>query len=185
MLERVFFNWPVAVLLEPDEVRRLKTRYFYAVTVRLLLKYGEGYAPSPKIEGVAIWVHSDYNEFSTWQLIKSGTLKAVRKVGVKAFKRIYPWLEFVEKHNSELTKTPHYHFAWLGVEPKHQKKGIGTELIHALLNKCSKENMQCTLDTQEKINVDYYKRFGFKVIKECQYPNADITYWGMLWEPEK
>ena len=184
LFERVFFNWPVAVAIQPDEeIRRTKGHYFYAISIRHLIKYGEAYAPSPKIEGVAMWAHSDYYELSTWQIIKFGALKALYKLGAKAMKKGEMWMEFVEKNNSELTEEPHYHLVWLGVEPGLQKKGIGTELMHALLNKFSKENMKCSLDTQEKKNVDYYKRFGFKVIKECQYPNADVTYGGMLWEP--
>jgi ribosomal protein S18 acetylase RimI-like enzyme len=185
LFERVFFNWPVIVAIMPDEeIRRTKAHYFYAISIRHLIKYGEAYAPSPKIEGVAMWVHSDYYELSTWHMIKFGALKAISKLGVKTLKRGIPLLEFVEKNNSELTDEPHYHLTWLGVEPTLQKKGIGTELMHAMLNKFSEENMKCCLDTQEKKNVDYYKRFGFKVINECQFPNADVTYWGMLWEPK-
>jgi predicted N-acetyltransferase YhbS len=73
----------------------------------------------------------------------------------------------------------------LGVEPELQKKGIGTELMLAILNKFSKENMKCLLDTQDKQNIDYYRRFGFKLISESQFPNVDVMHWVMLWEPEK
>jgi ribosomal protein S18 acetylase RimI-like enzyme len=89
------------------------------------------------------------------------------------------------KIHAELLEEPHYHLVWLAVEPELQKKGIGTELMHALLKKFSKENIKCFLDTQDKQNIDYYRRFGFNLIHECQFPNVDVTYWGMLWEPEK
>ncbi len=186
LFERVFFNWPVAVVIMPDEeIRRTKGHYFYALSIRHLIKYGEAYAPSPKIEGVAMWVHSDYNELSTWQMIKFGALKALYKLGAKTMKRGEIWMEFVEKNNAELIEEPHYHLAWLAVEPELQKKGIGTELMYALLKKFTKENIKCFLDTQDKQNIDYYRRFGFNLIHECQFPNVDVTYWGMLWEPEK
>ena len=56
--------------------------------------------------------------------------------------------------------------------------------MHAVLNRFSQENMKCFLDIQDKENVDYYKRFGFKLIKECQYADLDVPFWGMFWEPE-
>ncbi len=45
--------------------------------------------------------------------------------------------------------------------------------------------MKCLLDTQDKQNIDYYRRFGFKLISESQFPNVDVMHWVMLWEPEK
>ena len=186
MFERVFFNWSLVVALEPNEIiRRTRTHYFYALTIKHLIKYGEAYASSPKMEGVAMWVHSDYSEMSIWQLIKYGALKTLYKLGAKFVNKGVIAIDFMGKTHADLMKEPHYHFAWLGVEPELQKKGIGTELIHAMLNKFSIENMKCFLDTQDKQNIDYYKRFGFKLIHECQYPSVDVTYWGMLWEPEK
>ena len=44
--------------------------------------------------------------------------------------------------------------------------------------------MKCFLDTQDKENIEYYERFGFRVIKERKFPNVDVIYWGMLWEPK-
>ncbi len=99
-------------------------------------------------------------------------------------KKVENFMEFSAKTQAALIEEPHYHLTWLAVEPERQKKGIGTELMHAVLNKFSKESMICFLDTQDKENVDYYKRFGFKLIKECQYAALDVPFWGMLWEPE-
>ena len=184
LFERVFFNWSLVVAIEPDEeVRRTRAHYFYALSIKHLIKYGEAYAPSPKLGGVAMWVHSDYTEMTLWQMIKYGGLKTFYKLGAKSMKKADISLEFMKKTHKTLIKEPHYHFAWLGVEPGLQKTGIGTELIHAMLDKFSKENMKCFLDTQDKQNIDYYRKFGFKLIHECQIPNVDVTYWGMLWEP--
>ena len=184
MFERVFFNWSLAVALEPnDELRKTKTHYFYALTIKHLIKYGHAYALSPKMEGVAMWVHTDYTEMSTWQLIKYGGLKTLFKLGAKTMKKAEISIDFMEKTHKELIKEPHYHLAWLGVEPDLQRTGIGTELMVAILNQLSKENMKCFLDTQDRQNIAYYKRFGFKLIAEVPYPNVDVTYWGMLWEP--
>ena len=186
LFERVFFNWSLAVAIEPDEeIRRTRMHYFYALSIKHLIKYGEVYAPSPKMEGVAIWVHSDYYEMSTWQMIKSGALKVLIKFGFKSMKRAEILLDFAADITAELINEPHYHLVWLGVEPELQKKGIGTELMLAILNKFSKENMKCLLDTQDKQNIDYYRRFGFKLISESQFPNVDVMHWVMLWEPKK
>ncbi|TFG12595.1 MAG: N-acetyltransferase [Promethearchaeota archaeon] len=185
MFERAFFNFSVAVLLLPnDDVRRNKAHYFYVVSLRHMFKYGKAYANSPKIEGVVTWVHSDYKEVSTWQMIKFGALKAVYKLGAKNIKKAIDFIEFADKTQASVIEEPHYHLTWLAVEPKLQKKGIGTELMHAVLNQFSKENIKCFLDTQDKENVDYYKRFGFRLVIECHNEDLDVPFWGMLWEPE-
>lgn len=158
--------------------------YFYAISIRHFIKFGEAYAPSPKMEGVAMWVHSDYFEISMWQMIKYGALKAFYKFGAKFIKKAEISFEFMAKTHAELIEEPHYHLVWLGVEPELQKKGIGTELMLAMLNKFSEGNVKCFLDTQNRQNIDYYKRFGFKLIIERQFPNVDVMYWGMLWEPK-
>ena len=185
LFERAFFNWSVAVAIQPDEeIRRTKAQYFYAIPIRHMIKYGEAYASSPKREGVVMWVHSDFKEVSTWQMIKFGALKAVYKLGAETMKKAENFIEFADKTQAVLIEEPHYHLTWLAVEPELQKKGIGTELMHAVLKKFSQENMKCFLDTQDKENVDYYKRFGFRLIKECQYADLDVPFWGILWDPE-
>jgi len=186
LLSRAFLNWSCAKALVPDEEKRKSNGYYaYKMSAKHIIKCGEAYAPSPKLEGVAMWAHSDYDKMSTWQMIKNGGLKILYKMGAKFVREMDICLEFNEKIHYDLIEEPHYHLLWLGVEPELQKTGIGTELMHAMLNKFSKENLKCYLDTQEVENVEYYKRFGFKVLRECQYPNIDVTYWGMLWEPEK
>lgn len=185
LLERAFLNWSLAVEIEPNEkIRRTRWHYFYALSIRHLIKYGKAYAPSPKMEGVAIWVHSDYYEMSTWQLIKFGAFKTLLKLGVKSIKRLNFLLNYSMRLNTKIIEEPHYHLVWLGVDPDLQKKGIGSELMHAILNTFSKENMKCLLDTQEKQNVEYYRRFGFKLIHESQFPDVDVMHWVMLWESE-
>ena len=74
--------------LEPDDdIRRTRAHYFYALSIKHLIKYGQAYASSPKMEGVAMWVHADYTEMSMWQLIIYGGLKTFYKLGAKSMKK--------------------------------------------------------------------------------------------------
>lgn len=185
LIERAFINWTLAVAIEPDkEIRRTKAHYFYTLSIKNSLKFGKAYAPTPKIEGVVMWVHSDYYEMSLWQLIKNGALKAIYKLGTKTIKKGAICIEFAEKTKANVMKEPHYHLTWLGVEPELQRKGYGTKLMHAMLQEFSREGMKCFVDTQERENVDYYKQFGFKLILEDKFPNIDVNHWGLLWEPD-
>jgi ribosomal protein S18 acetylase RimI-like enzyme len=185
LLSRAFHHWPVAIELIPDEKERMnKSKYAYEMSIKYLIKHGEAYASSPNLEGVALWVHSDYNDMSLWQMIKHGALKILFRLGFQFVKDMDLYVEFMEKNTNELVKEPHYHLNWLAVEPELQETGIGTELMYAMLEKFSKEKMKCYLDTQERENVEYYRKFGFKVLRKCQYPHINATYWGLLWEPE-
>ncbi len=185
LIERAFINWSLAIAIEPDEeMRRTRAHYFYKISIKNSLKFGKAYAPTPKIEGIIMWLHSDYYEMSFWQMIKNGALKALYKLGYERIKKAAICIEFVEKTKANVMNEPHYHLTWLGVEPELQRKGYGTKLMYGMLQEISREGMKCFVDTQERENVDYYKRFGFKLILEEKFPNFDVNHYGLLWEPD-
>ncbi|TFF95867.1 MAG: N-acetyltransferase [Promethearchaeota archaeon] len=153
------------------------------MTINYCIKFGEAYAPTQDLEGVGMLIHSDKDIMSTWQMIKHGALKILFKLGTKFVDGMEQYADFLEKLANEAVERPYYHLMWLAVEPELQKTGIGTQLMHAILDKCNKDNLRCYLDTQEKENVEYYKRFGFKVVNKGKFPHIDVMCWGMLWEP--
>ncbi|MFW9949747.1 MAG: GNAT family N-acetyltransferase [Candidatus Thorarchaeota archaeon] len=185
VIERAFINWSLAVAIEPnEEIRRTKAHYFYAISIKNSLKFGKAYAPTSKIEGIIMWLHSDYYEMSLSQMIKNGAFKALYKLGYERIKKAAICIDFAEKVNANVMKEPHYHLTWLGVEPELQKMGYGTNLMHGMLQEISREGMKCFVDTQERENVDYYKRFGFKLILEDKFPILNVNHYGLLWEPD-
>lgn len=47
------------------------------------------------------------------------------------------------------------------VHPDYQRRGIGSEILTALLDKCKADNMKWIQLTSAKGKMDFYKKFGF------------------------
>lgn len=65
LLSRAFHHGPAAIELIPDKKERMnKSKYAHEISIKYLIKHGKAYTPSPNLEVVTLWVHSDYNNMS-------------------------------------------------------------------------------------------------------------------------
>jgi ribosomal protein S18 acetylase RimI-like enzyme len=51
----------------------------------------------------------------------------------------------------------------LGVDPRAQRRGVGTLLMTPVLATADDAGLPCYLQTSDPANIDYYRRFGFEV----------------------
>lgn len=89
------------------------------------------------------------------------------------------WLDEVDKHHP---KTPHYYLEYLGVEPCHQGKGLGSALLQHLLNLADDQQAGCYLENANPRNTSFYQRFGFQVMEEQEI--IGVSTW-FMWRPAK
>jgi hypothetical protein len=66
---------------------------------------------------------------------------------------------------------PVYYLWFVGVEPSHQDKGIGSTLMAELLEDSAKKNLPIYLETSTIKNLPWYKKFGFDT-----YHELDLSY---------
>ncbi len=76
-------------------------------------------------------------------------------------------------------KEPHFYIEHLAVDPAMQRDGLGTALLNHVLGICDQNGWMAYLELLEHL-VPYYKRFGFKVFKTCEIPEAGITLCSMV-----
>jgi ribosomal protein S18 acetylase RimI-like enzyme len=81
-------------------------------------------------------------------------------------------------HQREMPE-PHWYVQYLGVDPKFQGNGLGSETLDAFLRKANNEKMPVYLWTVEPRNVGYYEKFGFKVRTHGTEPTSGIEFWTM------
>ena len=81
-----------------------KVNVFYETPLRHCLKYGEVYASSDKLEGIAAWVPGDFAEMTVWRLVRSGAFRTGMKMGFKLAKRMQPALAPIEHDRKENMK---------------------------------------------------------------------------------
>jgi len=186
VLGRALKDDPVSVWDIPDkEKRHAVIKHVFQMTSCLGVKYGETHATSPKLEGVAVWIPYINKEFK--EIINIGCLlKAkVYKLGREAGKRIKPIEVYNTKVHRESAPGDHWYLQTLGVDPVHQGKGYGSLLMEYMLEKIDNTHpLPVFLETSTEINVRFYKRLGFKVVKEGIIPETDVEQWHLLRNPK-
>ena len=182
VLGRALKDDPVSVYDIPDkEKRHAVMKYVFQMTSCLGVKYGETHATSLNLEGVAVWLPYINKEYKL--LMDIGCLLKARfyKLGREAGKRIKPIEEHSTKVHREFVPGDHWYLQTLGVEPAHQGKGYGSLLMEYMLEKIDATNpLPVFLETSTEINVKFYKRFGFEVVREGIIPETDVEQWYLL-----
>jgi ribosomal protein S18 acetylase RimI-like enzyme len=102
-------------------------------------------------------------------------------LGREAGKRIKPIEEHNTKVHREFAPGNHWYLQTLGVEPAHQGKGYGSLLMEYMLDKIdTTKPLPVFLETSTELNVKFYKRFGFEVVREGIIPDTDVEQWYLL-----
>ena len=182
VLGRALQDDPVSVYDIPDkEKRHAVMKHVFQMTSCLGVKYGETHATSLNFEGIAVWLPY-INKIYIFFIFEQPLLKGkVYKVGREASKRIKP----IEEHSTivhrEFAPGDHWYLQTLGVEPAHQGKGYGSLLMEYMLEKIDNNHpLPVFLETSTEINVKFYKRFGFEVVKEEIIPGTGVKQWYLL-----
>jgi predicted N-acetyltransferase YhbS len=63
-------------------------------------------------------------------------------------------------------KEPHWHLGPVGISPRLQGQGIGTQLMNRFCEMVDSDGRAAYLETDRPENVPFYKRFDFRVVGE-------------------
>ena len=66
----------------------------------------------------------------------------------------------------------HWHLPLVGVDPAHQRKGIGAALLRDVLNACDRLTVLAYLEATSPLNVPLYERHGFEALGSIQVADA-------------
>lgn len=59
-------------------------------------------------------------------------------------------------------REPHYYLPLMGVDPRHQREGIGSALLRYALERCDREGVPAYLEATSPENFRLYARHGFE-----------------------
>ena len=67
--------------------------------------------------------------------------------------------------DDDTTIRPYWYFAYLGIHPKYQHQGLGTKLLHRLLETADKNraNLECWAENTNYVAIHLYKTNDFTV----------------------
>jgi ribosomal protein S18 acetylase RimI-like enzyme len=121
-----------------------------------------------RIVGIIHWVPSPGCQFSTAEKLRM-TPAMVKGFGLRSAWRVGSWLSIWSKHDPA---EPHLHLGPIGVDPEAQGRHIGQQLMARYCSELDRAAVVGYLETDRPGNVDFYKRFGFRV-------TAATLVWGV------
>ena len=180
-LVKAFWNHQPLQYYFPDEDERERIApYFFSTVVFYGIRYGEVYAVSQDLEGVAIWIPSRYYPVTTGRSLRSVPLSEILGFGKNGGARMKSLGQYIDMIHSRMVPSKHWFLQCIGVDQKFQGRGYASKLLRPMLKRIEEEGLPCYLETLEKQNVGLYEHFGFKVIEESNVPGTNLTNWAML-----
>ena len=187
ILADAFQHDPVWKQFFKDEARIDQKGAVFESPIRYCLRYGEVYATSEHLEGIAVWVPGDFTDMTIWRMIRSGAIIS----GMKAMKactelarkqgRIFGPLQADRKAN--MKGRTYIYLMVLGVASEFQGQGFGGKLLRALIEESEQAGVPIYVETETERNVGMYKRFGFRVLRQITLPIINLPQWEMVREP--
>ena len=82
MCARAFQDDPLLIYFLPGTSQRKNVLpYIFELAIRYGVSYGEVYAISSSLEGVAVWLPAETANMSLWGMIRCGGLSLIPKIG--------------------------------------------------------------------------------------------------------
>ena len=182
MFARAFQDDPLLTYFLPGTSQREKVLpYIFELAIRYGVSYGEVYAISSNLKGVAVWLPAETANMSLWGMIRCGGLSLIPKIG-RAMGKLQRFNEYTDLMRRRHAPFRHWFLQTIGVDPVFQGKGYAGALLRAMLVRMDEEHLPCYLDTQNGKNVPIYQHYGFKVIEQVVIPGTEISHWAMLRE---
>jgi ribosomal protein S18 acetylase RimI-like enzyme len=168
------FNWG----LRQDSRRAEAFRLAFRTILRRYLGFGATYVVGDGA-GSALWAGSDQWEVPVWrELLLLPTY--LRCSSLSRFTRVTGTFDAMKAHHP---REPHQYLFLLGVDPAHQGRGYGSELLKQVLDECDRDGRPAYLEATSAKNIGLYRRHGFEttVVFPCAGGGPPLT--GMWRKP--
>ena len=181
VLGRAFTEYEMLRYYFQDEAERHAVAVTFGfIALSVCLKYGEAYASSAKMEGVAAWLPPGKAPFGVWQILRSVPLSVLFRFGRQGASRMQAYGRYIDNMHRKLVPYPHWYLQIIGVDPAYQGQGFSSRLVRPVLERIDRERMPCFLETNTEKNVAIYRRFGFEVVSEDKVPGTELMSFAML-----
>ena len=181
VLGRAFAEYELLRYYFSDETQRgAIANTFVSIALSVCLKYGEAYASSEKMEGVAAWLPPGKAPFGSWQMMRSVPFSILFGFGRQGANRLRAYGSYIDNLHRKLVQYPHWYLQIIGVDPAYHGQGFSSRLLRPVLERIDLERMPCFLETNTGKNVAIYRRFGFEVVSEDKMPGTEVMSFAML-----
>ena len=92
--------------------------------------------------------------------------------------------QVMQQMESHHPREPHWYLPLIGIDPKHQGKGLGGALLAHATGICDRDGVLAYLESSNPKNIPLYQRHGFEVTGHIQYGSSP-TIVPMLRRPRR
>ncbi len=169
-----------------DDARIAKPIQEFILTIGT--RYGEVYAPSNRIEGVAVWLPPRSAHITGWRSLRCGVLRMRMSLPDNLRDTIWKKMLLFARYSDELyerhIRFPHWYLLAIGVADNYRGKGYASRLMNPNLERFDRDRLPCYLETHNERNVPLYQHFGFDVVEVSNLPESEQKQWSMLRNPK-
>lgn len=183
-LAEAFQDYPLLVYAAPDPKRRKALAWaFSAVALGYALRWGEAYASSPEMEGIAAWIPSAHFPITAGKLLRAVPMTALLALGRHGGRRMRAAGAYLDALHRRLALPEHFVLFVLGVRPGFRGSGYAGRLLRPLLGRLDAEGRPCYVDTVNADAVPMYEQLGFRVLAQSRIPRTNLTAWALVRDP--
>ena len=184
VLGRATVNDPIFVYCLPDKAdREWGVPRIQRAFLKLGMRQGEAWSTPRPITGVAWCITAEVPNFSPQEVEAAGLTAAGTGWGEEAFARFLEFRDDIREFAAGFGEWPHWHLAWIGVEPREQGRGISSAFMRQLTSQTDAAGIDCDLFNFVPRNVALYEHFGFDVSSDTILPRTGLRLWSMIRKP--
>jgi ribosomal protein S18 acetylase RimI-like enzyme len=131
-----------------------------------------------RILGVIHWVRSPNCQFSGAEKLRMAPAM-MKGLGLLSRVKVGSWMAAWSKYDPA---EPHIHLGPIGVAPEAQGRGVGRRLMERYCEELDQAAAAGYLEIDRLENVDFYKRFGFRVVETAPVLGVDNYF---MWRASK
>jgi GNAT superfamily N-acetyltransferase len=179
VLARAFHQDPVFAWSIPDpDRRRARLPGVFTAFAELYLPYAESYLTSDGA-GAALWAPTDVDPFEG----ERGQTFGMRIAELLDDEETQRFLTVGELFGEHHPAQPFMYLQLIGVDPDHQRRGLGSQLLAPVLARCDATGTPAYLEAGTVDNRRLYQRHGFDTIDEITLPDNGPPVWLMWRDP--
>jgi ribosomal protein S18 acetylase RimI-like enzyme len=180
VLARAFHEDPAWIWLIPDERRRAAILP-WLFRVGFEIAAADVWTTEGPVLGCARWLPPGRPPMRVGAALRAFIATPLRMR--EATSRFFAYGRALENMRTEAAKGPHWYLAGLGVDPSHQRQGIGSALLAPGIEGAARERLPCVLLTNDEQNLSFYERHGFETVLEGDKPPGGPHAWAMVRKP--
>ncbi len=156
---------------------------FFTCPLLYGMKFGKVYAASPRLEGIAAWVHGKYSDMSMWRMLRCGALPYGMKMGKETIKNLNIIKQVVSDRERMMKGKPYIYILIIGISSPYQGKGLGSVLMDAIKKEADRDGFYIYLETEKEENLKFYKKHGFSVLQRIVFRKINLPMWELARKP--